>query len=71
MVHIVIIEHAQSNGMRMPLLDVDVANKNAQFCSIHGQCSDEVVKFLASSPGPPSFSILHAESIEKLRGPGD
>ena len=28
MVH---IEHAQSNGMHMPLLDVDMADKNAQF----------------------------------------
>ena len=28
MVH---IEHAQLNGMHMPLLDVDVADKNAQF----------------------------------------
>ena len=28
MVH---IEHVQLNGMHMPLLDEDVANKNAQF----------------------------------------
>ena len=27
----IIIEHAQSSGMHMPLLDVDVADKNAQF----------------------------------------
>ena len=59
MVH---IEHVQSNGMHMPLLDVDVADKNAQFV-VHDSWPylDQVVK--ASSPSPPSFSMLHPESI--------
>ena len=56
-VHMVHIEHVQLNGMHMPLLDVDMANKNAQ----------SVVN-VASSSGP-TFSMLHTESIEKLGGP--
>ena len=57
MVH---IEHAQSNGMHMPLLDVDVADKNARF--VAHDSWQMLVK--GSSPSPPSFSMLHPESID-------
>ena len=63
------IEHAQSNGMHMPLLDVDVADKNLYVAFITGLFRPS--SFVASSPGPPSFSMIHAERIEKLGGPGD
>ena len=65
------IEYAQSNGMHMPLLEVDVADKNAQFVAFITGPMFRPSSFVASSPGPPSFSMIHAESIEKLGGPGD
>ena len=48
---------------------LDMADKNAQF--VHSWPVFRPSSFLASSPGPPSFSLLHTESIEKLGGPGD
>ena len=49
--------------MHMPLLDVDVANKNAQFIAHDGMANVQVdcteLSFLALSLSPPSFSMFN------------
>ena len=57
-------------NMHMPLLDVDVANNNI-IMMYSLQHSWPIFRPSSLSPGPPSFSMLHVESIKKLGGPGD